>query len=140
MSLEYRDVSAAAHRIASRLTTVASTHGLVPLSILAALSIVAEGSLFSFTAGADDSPAGFNLSAPLVDPIVRARAATVPSTDLALSSPQAARAADDRWQAARRVCQEMQELQNRGRVASVTPYSICVKERLHARLYEDSML
>jgi len=139
MSLEYRDVSAAAHRIASRLTTVASTHGLVPLSILAALSIVAEGSL-SFTAGADVSPAGFNLSAPLVDPIVRARAATVPSTDLALSSPQAARAADDRWQAARRVCQEMQELQNRGRVASVTPYSICVKERLHARLYEDSML
>jgi hypothetical protein len=121
MSLEYRDVSAAGQRISSRLKRAATIHGLIPLSILAALSIAAEVDL-------------------LAHPIVRAHTATVPSTGFVPSSPAAARAADDRWQAARRVCHEMQEMQDRGRADTVRPYTLCLKEVLRTRMFDDSRL
>lgn len=139
MSVEYRDMRAATQRFRSHLKAVASTRSLAPLTIAAAVSIAgAVGGLFSSTPGAGVSPAGLNRSAPLADPIVRPRTTMGASADLALSSPQAARAAHDRWQAvARRVCQEIQD---RGGSASMSPYGICVKQVLRARWYEDSML
>jgi hypothetical protein len=139
MSLEYRDVSAAAQRFSSQLKTVAGTRGLVPLTILAAVSIAgaARGLIYS-TASVRVSPPGLSRSARFGDPIVRASTRRGPSAELALSEPAAARAARDRWQAAaRRVCEERQ---HRDGAAAATPYSICVREALRARWYEDSVL
>jgi len=139
MSLEHRDMRAATQLFRSHLKAIASTHNLVPLTIVAAASIAdAAGGLFPSTPGAGASPAGLNRSAPLADPNVRPRTTMGASADLALSSPQGARAAHDRWQAvARHVCQEIED---RGGSASMRPYSICVKQALRARWYEDSML
>ena len=118
MSLEYRDMRAATQRFRSHLKAVASTRSLGPLTIVATVSIAGAVGGFSSTPGAGVSPAGLNRSA--------------------VSSPEGARAAHDRWQAvARRLCQE---IQGRGGSASMRPNSICVKQVLRARSYEDSML
>lgn len=116
MSLEFRDVSAAAK-------TVAITRGLFPLSLLTAVAICgAERGLFPSTPGVRVSPAS---------------AAMTASADLVPSSPQGTRAARDRWQAeARRVCEEMQA---RSGPAAVTPSSLCLRKTL-ARWYEDPSL
>lgn len=123
MNLEHRDASAAVQRFSSHLKTVAITRGLFPLSLLAAVSISGAGR-------------GFSPSTPGVH-VSPARTAMAASADLAPSSPQGARAAQDRWQAvARRACEEMNE---RSGPAAVTPYSLCLRKTL-ARWYEDSSL
>ena len=123
MSLMDRDLSAAAQRFRSHLTAVASTRVLVPASVLAAVSIAGvAGGLMPSTPGIRVSPA---------------RTAMAASADFALSPPQAARGAQDRWQAvARRVCEEMQD---HGGAAAITPYGTCVRQTL-ARWSKDSTL
>ena len=123
MSLVNRDLSAAAQRFRSHLTAVASTRVLVPASVLAAVSIA------GVAGGLMPSTPGIRVS--------HAHAATVASAGLVLSSPQAARAANDRWQAmARRVCDEMLE---RAGPDAMPPYSIFVRDTL-ARWSRDSGL
>ena len=123
MSLKNRDSSAPARRFRSHLQAVASTRVLVPVSVLAAVSIA------GVAGGLMPSTPGIRVS--------HAHTATVASADFALSSPQAASAANDRWQAeARRVCDEMLE---RAGPDAMPPYSICVRDTL-ARWSRDSVL
>jgi len=123
MSLMDGDLSAAAQRFRSHLTAVASTRVLVPVSVLAAVSIAGvAGGLMPSTPGIRVSPA---------------RAAMAASADFALSARQAAHAEQERWQAvARRACEEMQE---HGGVVAITPYGTCVRETF-ARWSKDSAL